>query len=249
MRGSRAFDAVYASSSSVLDFHRNTGPGPPQPSSGQRRPGFVGPVGPVNWICNQLHRDVSTARLTPVDRRSEAFTRCVWQRHVRTVATSTRRRRLGVLPRRRDPGVDRAGCRHPTGPFWGELLGALADQSALEHTARYNDTTAMMNSYANNPQPGRRVWSFRLSGARSGWLAKLLIPAALIALIPLALLVMIGLWALVAIGAAVIAATAVLAAPLLRRLRAVSPAPARVFQGRILEGESRRIDVDSRPGE
>ncbi len=101
---------------------------------------------------------------------------------------------------------------------------------------------AMMNSYTNNQRPSRQVWVFRLSGARYGWLAKLLVPAALIALVPLALLVVIGLWALVAIGAAAIAATALLVAPVLRRLRAAPPAPA---QPRTLEGEARRIDVDS----
>lgn len=100
----------------------------------------------------------------------------------------------------------------------------------------------MMNSYANNPRPGARVWVLRLSGARSGWLAKLLVPAALIALIPVALLVVVGLWALVAIGAAVIATTALVVAPVLRRLRAAPPVPA---QPRTLEGEARRIDVDS----
>jgi len=100
-----------------------------------------------------------------------------------------------------------------------------------------------MNSYANNPRPTRRVWVFRLTGASSGWLARLLVPAALIALIPLALLVVIGLWAVVAIGAVVIAATAVLGAPLLRRLRRASPpVPG---PGRVLEGEARRIDADS----
>jgi hypothetical protein len=112
----------------------------------------------------------------------------------------------------------------------------------LEHTARNDDTMAMMNSYANNPRSSGRVWVFRLSGARSGWLAKLLIPAALIALIPLALALVIGLWALVAIGAAVIATTALLVAPVLRRLRAAAPVPT---QPRTLEGEARRIDVDS----
>jgi hypothetical protein len=103
---------------------------------------------------------------------------------------------------------------------------------------------AMMGSHANSQRPGRRVWVFRLSGAGSGWLAKLLVPAVLIAVIPLALLVVVGLWALVAIGAAVIATIAILGAPLVRRLRAAPPA-----QARILEGEARRIDVDSRPGE
>jgi len=84
----------------------------------------------------------------------------------------------------------------------------------------------------------------RLSAGRPGWLAKLLVLAALLALIPLVLLVVVGLWALVAIGAAVIAATAILGAALLRRLRATPPPRAR-----ILEGEARRIDVDSGPGE
>lgn len=97
-----------------------------------------------------------------------------------------------------------------------------------------------MNSYANNPRPSRRVWVFRLSGGRAGWLAKLLVPAALIALIPLALLLVVGLWAVLAIGAAVIATTAFLGAPLVRRLRSTPPT-----QPRILEGEARRIDVDS----
>jgi membrane protein implicated in regulation of membrane protease activity len=98
--------------------------------------------------------------------------------------------------------------------------------------------TAMTNSYTNNPRPRRRILVFRLSGARSGWLAKLLVPAALIALIPLALLLMVGLWAVLAIGAAVIATAALLGAPLLRRLRPKPPT-----QAHILEGEARRIDV------
>ena len=96
-----------------------------------------------------------------------------------------------------------------------------------------------MNSSANNPRPGRRVWVLQFSGARAGWLAKLLVAAALMALIPLALLLVVGLWAVMAIGAAVVAAAALLGAPLLRRLRATPP------QTRTLEGEARRIDVDS----
>ena len=101
---------------------------------------------------------------------------------------------------------------------------------------------------ANNPQSGKRVWVFRLASGRVGassapssWLAKLLVPAALIALVPLALLVVIGLWAVVAIGAAVIATTALIAAPLLRRLRGAPPVPS---QARTLEGEAKRIDVE-----
>ncbi len=96
-----------------------------------------------------------------------------------------------------------------------------------------------MSSYVNNPRPVRRVWVYRLSGARAGWLPKLLVAAALMALIPLALLLVVGLWALLAIGAAVVATAALLAAPLLRRLRATPP------ETRTLEGEARRIDVDS----
>jgi len=106
-----------------------------------------------------------------------------------------------------------------------------------------------MTTYdANNPRTTKRVWVFRLSSdpsgrssAPPGWLAKLLVSAALMALIPLALLAVIGLWAVVAIGAAVIATTAVVGGPLLRRLRGAPQAPA---QARILEGEAKRIDVD-----
>ena len=104
---------------------------------------------------------------------------------------------------------------------------------------------------ANNPQSNRRVWVFRLSSGPSGrapgpagWLAKLLVPAALIALIPLALLVAIGLWAVVAIGAAVIATAAVVGGPLLRRLLAAPPAPPAPTHARILEGEAKRVDVE-----
>ena len=100
---------------------------------------------------------------------------------------------------------------------------------------------SMTDSYANNPRPRGRVWVFRLSSARAGWLAKLLVPTVLVALIPLALLVVIGLWALVAIAAAVIGTTALLGVPLLRRLRAEPPVPAQV---RTLEGEAKRIDAD-----
>jgi hypothetical protein len=82
---------------------------------------------------------------------------------------------------------------------------------------------------------------FRLSARRFGWLARLLVPAALLALIPLALLVVVGLWAVVAIGAAALATAALLGAPLLRRLQA--KAPQQQQQPRILEGEARRIDV------
>ena len=100
----------------------------------------------------------------------------------------------------------------------------------------------MMNFYANNPRPSARVWVLRLSGARSGWLAKLLVPAALMALIPVALLVVVGLWAVVAVGAAIVATAALVVAPVLRRLRAAPPTAA---HARTLEGEARRIDVDS----
>ena len=38
-----------------------------------------------------------------------------------------------------------------------------------------------MDSYANNPQPRGRIFVFRLSARRAGWLARLLVPAALLA--------------------------------------------------------------------
>jgi membrane protein implicated in regulation of membrane protease activity len=98
-----------------------------------------------------------------------------------------------------------------------------------------------MNSYANGPRPRGRILVFRLSGRRAGWLARLLVPAALLALIPLAVLVVVGLWAVVAIAAAALAVTALIGAPLLRRLQA--KAPQQQQQPRILEGEARRIDV------
>jgi hypothetical protein len=109
----------------------------------------------------------------------------------------------------------------------------------------------MINLDPNSSTSGRRVWVFRLSSGRaatpatrSGWLAKLLIPAALIALIPLGLLVVVGLWAVVAIGAGVIATTALLGAPLLRRLRAAHTGAGVPSGGHTLEGEARRVDVE-----
>jgi hypothetical protein len=103
---------------------------------------------------------------------------------------------------------------------------------------------------ANNPQTGRRVWVFRLSSGSSGqskapagWLARLLVPAALIALIPVALIAVVGLWAVVAVGATVMAAAVVVGGPLLRRLRA-TPAGPTPAQGHILEGEAKRIEGD-----
>jgi hypothetical protein len=100
-----------------------------------------------------------------------------------------------------------------------------------------------MHSYANNPQPRGRIFVFRLSTRRAGWLARLLVPAALLALIPLALLVVVGLWAVVAVIAAAGAVAALIGAPLLRRLLPVKAPPAPEQQPRILEGEARRIDV------
>jgi hypothetical protein len=106
---------------------------------------------------------------------------------------------------------------------------------------RDNRLDVKMDSYANGPRPRGRILVFRLSSRRAGWLARLLVPAALLALIPLALLVVVGLWAVVAVIAAVGAAAALVGAPLLRRLQA--KAPEQQQQPRILEGEARRIDA------
>jgi membrane protein implicated in regulation of membrane protease activity len=99
----------------------------------------------------------------------------------------------------------------------------------------------MMNYYSSNTGRRRRVFVYRFSGApRLGRFTKLLLVTGLIVAIPLALLLFIGLWALVVASSIVVAAAAVLGAPLLRRLR---PAPR--VQPQVLEGEARRIDVDS----
>lgn len=97
----------------------------------------------------------------------------------------------------------------------------------------------MMNSHFGNPHSRARVLVFRLSGARSGWLAKL----GLFVLIPLALLFVVGVWAVLAIGAAAVAVTALVVAPLVRRLRGTPAAREAMLRGRVLDGEARRIDA------
>jgi len=99
----------------------------------------------------------------------------------------------------------------------------------------------MMNYHGSNPGRRRRVFVYRFSGApRVGRFTKLLLVTGLIAAIPLALLLFVGLWALLVAGSIVIAAAAVVSAPLLRRLR-----PANRAQPQVLEGEARRVDVSS----
>jgi hypothetical protein len=104
----------------------------------------------------------------------------------------------------------------------------------------------MMSSHDGDPRRRGRIFVYRFSWGRSGWLAKLLVLGALIALIPLALLLVVGLWAVLAIGAAVVATAALFGAPLARRLRGTPPSqvPSRdSSDARILEGEARRIDI------
>jgi membrane protein implicated in regulation of membrane protease activity len=98
-----------------------------------------------------------------------------------------------------------------------------------------------MNYDSSNSGRRRRVFVYRLSGApRLGRFTKLLLVTGLIVAIPLALLLFVGLWALVVASSIVIGAAALVAAPLLRRMRPAPPA-----QPQVLEGEARRVDVDS----
>lgn len=98
----------------------------------------------------------------------------------------------------------------------------------------------MMKSSESSSQLAGRIFVYRFPGPRAGWLTRVLVLAALLAAIPLVLLLVVGLWALLAVVATVIAVTAVLSVPILRRLRGTPPS-----QGRVVEGEARRLDVDS----
>jgi Flp pilus assembly protein TadB len=96
-----------------------------------------------------------------------------------------------------------------------------------------------MNPHDPNPQRDGRAFVFRYSGARAGWLTKLLALSAIVAVLGLLLLLVLGLWVVFVIGAAVVAVAAVVSALIPRRPREKHPG-----QGRMLEGEARRLDVD-----